>query len=241
LSRALTDIQADLTALGRPRFPTSPTPIALADFRDRLQAWRLHSPDGDARYEALLAEWEAYEARQTQSREAGALASKYGVQLRLATAAAAPRDSGPMALAQEWWAGTKPWLVMLGATGVGKSVAAAWVLTRALEARQSALWVSAAELATRAGGFDGQTFATRLKGVELLVIDDIGTEHLTDFSRSVRDEVLMHRHEAMARTVLTSNLDGKAFGERLGVRMADRLRAACMSKAFAGPSLRGVA
>lgn len=241
MSRNLTDIQADLTALGRPRFPLSPTPAALADFRARLETWRMANPDGDARYEALLADWETYEARQTQNRESEALSARYGVQLRLATAAAAPRDSGPMALAQEWWAGTKPWLVMLGATGVGKSVAAAWVLTRALEARQSVLWVSASELAMRAGGFDGQTFALRLKGVELLVIDDIGTEHLTDFSRSVRDEVLMFRHEALSRTVLTSNLDGKAFAERLGVRMADRLRGACMSKAFAGPSLRGAA
>lgn len=241
MSRNLTDIQADLTALGRPRFPSSPTPTRLELWRNEVDLWRKHNPDGDARYEALLADWEAYEARQTQSREAAGLSSRYGVQLRLATAAAAPRDSGPMALAQEWWAGSKPWLVMLGATGVGKSVAAAWVLTRALEARQSVLWVSAAELAMRAGGFDGQTFAMKCKGVELLVIDDIGTEHLTDFSRSVRDEVLMFRHEALSRTVLTSNLDGKAFAERLGVRMADRLRGACMSKAFAGPSLRGAA
>ena len=241
MSRNLTDIQADLTALGRPRFPSSPTPTRLELWRNEVDLWRKHNPDGDARYEALLAEWEAYEVAQSRAREGVTTLARYGVQERLAKAAASPRDSEPMTLARTWWAGAKPWLVMLGATGVGKSVAAAWVLTRALEARQSVLWVSASELAMRAGGFDGQTFALKCKGVELLVIDDIGTEHLTDFSRSVRDEVLMFRHEALSRTVLTSNLDGKAFAERLGVRMADRLRGACVSKAFAGPSLRGVA
>lgn len=239
--RPLTEIQADIAALGRPRFPLSPTPETCAEFRGRLQAWRDVNPDGDARYEILLAEWDAYEKAASASATAKTQLERAGVPNRAANTMAGLRDTPALILARAWWASTKPWLVMLGSTGVGKSVAAAWCVRQAVEARQSALWVSAAEFATKAGGFDGQPFASRCKGVDVLVVDDIGTEHQTDWARAVRDEVLMFRHEAELRTVLTSNLDGKAFSERLGVRMADRLRAACMSKAFAGPSLRGVA
>ena len=199
------------------------------------------NPGGDERYQTLLDERDACEARHQANRALEASLTRAGVPSRVLAVAMAPRPEGPVVLAREWLQSGKPWLVLLGSTGVGKSVAAGVACVEAAQAGASVLWLPAAELATRAGGFDGQTFALRCKGVGLLVVDDFGTEHASDFARSVMLEVLMHRHENGERTVVTSNLAGVDFAKRIGSRMADRMRNAGRSKEFAGPSLRGAA
>lgn len=237
--RATDAVWADIAALNRPRFPSSPTPGAIATWTAAIAEWRTANPGGDAAYEVLLSELDAIEKASSRAVAAKTLLERAGVPARAINAMASPLDTPALILAREWFATSLPWLVLMGGVGVGKSVAAAWCVRAALEARQSALWVTAAELAMRAGGFDGQTYALRLKGVDMLVVDDVGTENLTDFAKSVRDEVLAHRHEEGLRTVITTNLGGKEFGVRMGARLADRIRSACKAREFAGPSLRG--
>lgn len=240
--RPLDEVWADIRALERPSFPPMPTPRGLADWRTAIEAWRSERPEGDARYAALLAELDEVEAARraetTREEATRRWAESVGLPARTLKAALEAREEAPLALAREWLASPHPWLVLLGGTGTGKSTAAAWALLRCREVGQSCLWAPSSALAQRAGGFDGAPYADRCKGADVLVLDDFGTEHLTDWARSVVTDVLLHRHEAGARTVVTSNLAGEAFRTRLGARLADRVRSACKAREFSGPSLR---
>jgi len=236
--RTYDEINADIAALGRPAFPVIPSLVALGRWGHAIAEWRNNNPDGDARWELLLRELDDLEVARAAARRTESLGgSAAGIPSRTLTAALDPKPTPALAFALEWWAGEQPWCVMLGATGVGKSTAAAVVALKAC-AQKSTLWVPAAELAVRAGGFDGVAFGRRVKSVDLLVLDDVGQEHASDFARSVMAEVLMHRHENGERTVLTSNLTWQAFSARMGLRLADRIRSAARVSEFAGRSLR---
>lgn len=127
------------------------------------------------------------------------------------------------------------YLLLVGATGVGKSVAAAWVLQQFAQRypwdsqptrgeRQPALFVEARQL-TRLSNFDAQQTAwlEELTAVQLLVLDDIGDEG-TDAGRNALIDLCITRGDRGRRTVLTSNLTGETFKTRYGVALADRIR-----------------
>lgn len=236
--RTREEVLADLAALDRPRFPYPPTPAALERFWCAVAMFRAAKPNGDERYEALLAELNALDA--PAPKRPGSTLEALGVPERTARAAENPRNEEPVRVVTLWGQGSLPWCLLLGATGAGKSVAAAVGLKAAYECGHSCMWLPSSELTHRAGGFDGQQFADRVKHVEVLVLDDVGVEHQSDFARSVFSEILLHRHEDGGRTIITSNLDKKGVAARLGPRLTDRMRGANVSREFNGPSLRGV-
>jgi DNA replication protein DnaC len=58
-----------------------------------------------------------------------------------------------------------------------------------------------------------------------LVVDDLGTEMQSEkgpFAGAFQD-LIRRRHADDARTVLTTNLDGKTFKTRYGARVLDRI------------------
>ncbi|MGV3625830.1 MAG: ATP-binding protein [Archangium sp.] len=137
-----------------------------------------------------------------------------------------------------WLAGPALWLLLLGSTGTGKSGAAGHAAHRSLRSGRSIAWHEAPGLARLAGGFGNEAAMAQLKRVDLLVVDEFGTEHQSGFADSVVFELLHRRHEDARRTVLTSNLDAQALGERLGRRLFDRIRSSCVLAVVEGPSLR---
>ena len=102
-------------------------------------------------------------------------------------------------------------------------------------------WVSSAGFATLAGGFKAVEEAERLRHIDVLVVDDFGTEHLSEFAETVFFEVMAARHENETRTIFTHNLTRENFRKRLGSRLADRIATACVYVECAGPSMRGEA
>jgi DNA replication protein DnaC len=234
---------ADLAALDRPRCPLFATPTSAAHlmWRAQLGAWVLANPDGNDRYEALLralGELEEAEARARADRERLRSWGERHVPRLIAAALASVRDTQALQMAGAWLNQPKPWLVLLGAPGTGKSVAAAWALRRCFENGDTVAWQSAATIATRAGGFNGEELATRLRGVDVLAVDDLGAEHDSDWGRSVLREVLQSRHDDGLRTIVTSNLFGAEFRGHIGTRLADRVRGQCLAAELRGKSLR---
>lgn len=225
----------ELRALGRPVMVWA-TQKAIATWRAELDAWRATHPGGEERYCELLAEIEALE--KARPARATLWAERAGIGDRLVEAVANLRDSQAVATVRRWQTSGKCWCVLMGSTGTGKSVAAALALRDAFAAGESVAWVQSADFARVAGGFDG--LAARLAAVDVLAVDDFGTEHLSDFAMSVLFGVLSARHEAKRRTVLTTNLRGQAFAARLGERLADRIRGECVTADLVGASLRDV-
>lgn len=141
----------------------------------------------------------------------------------------------------------RPFLVMVGAVGVGKSDAAANALMTVRSAARwvnvlvdgqpmqvpigaappTAGWVHAFEL-VKASTFDGEFWA-KVQRPELLVIDDLGTMPLDSKGYAVANlsNLLCYREAQDAKTLITANLTWEEFeadyltgpGERVRDRM----------------------
>jgi DNA replication protein DnaC len=75
----------------------------------------------------------------------------------------------------------------------------------------------------------------------LLVIDEIGVQHGTDFERTVLFEVINGRYEQRKPTVIVSNLGMADLRHCLGDRAVDRLREGGLAVLFRWASARGEA
>lgn len=91
--------------------------------------------------------------------------------------------------------------------------------------RKGVYRVSALDLAKNVAG--DPTYFNRIKNQELLFIDDIGTEPASVKSwgneYSPVTELIYARYDKQLFTIATSNLKDEDFGDRYGVRIADRL------------------
>jgi DNA replication protein DnaC len=256
-TRPLDAIQSDVEALARPRFPFSALgartgqlgPLggqlenSMALWRAEIAAWRATYPDREERYEALLAEMDAAERSIAEDRARREAIKAWGARhlpRRVAAVLEAGADESIRAIdaAKRWLESPKPWLVLLGSSGQGKSISAAWALRRCAEKGATVAWAQADTLAVLAGGFGGEERAERLRHVDVLVMDDVGTEHQSEFARSVMRGILQARHEDLLRTIVTSNHAGAEFRETVGVRLARRIRDECVAVELTGEPLK---
>lgn len=142
------------------------------------------------------------------------------------------------------------WFVLLGTTSQGKTVAATYAARELMRrfglrlrpngvAVQDAVFVRAATLA-RLSLYDSQdrAFFELLCAVKLLVLDDLGTEHLADTTKAHLEELFDTRYAERLHTIITSNLDAAAFRARYGPRIAERIKQVSVISSGKGPSLR---
>lgn len=133
-------------------------------------------------------------------------------------------------------------VVLLGGCGCGKTLAAVAWLRQWVFANKNpygARFLTAPELA-RIERFDEQKMKELTK-LNRLVIDDLGTEFADTRGAfaSLFDEVTNARHSSKKPTVVTTNLDVKAFTERYGQRIVDRIRESGAFNGCGSESLRG--
>lgn len=129
--------------------------------------------------------------------------------------------------AAQAWLGSqsaaKPCLVLAGATGRGKSVAAAWVA-----AELGGVWLTCQRAARLFGAAFGPQYEQQNAALDAhtLVVDDVGSEvdDLAPRMCAALIELLEQRKEARYRTVITTNLAGADFKARYpDVRLMSRL------------------
>lgn len=159
-----------------------------------------------------------------------------GVPARLISAALEHNDptTNAMATAIKFWESDKWALLLAGKSGRGKSVAAAWVLSRST---RECYWINAQEMS--ANVFKDEWFA-RVSSCHVLVIDEIGAEYASDKGPMVAmfDSLMNERWGKNLRTVITTNMDRDGFVSRYGDRVWSRLRDG-MAVQVAGEDLRG--
>ncbi len=125
----------------------------------------------------------------------------------------------------------KPFVVLLGGSGTGKSVTAAELLERtARKTGKVPVWINCAELMLEIRAtFDQRSKETEAEIVKrhyklpLLCLDDLAAEKVSDFSVSTLYIIINHRGEYNLPTIITSNLTLPQISEQLGERIADRL------------------
>jgi DNA replication protein DnaC len=125
----------------------------------------------------------------------------------------------------------KPFTVILGECGHGKSVTAADAVEAiAVKTGKIPLWMNCAEMLLEIrASFDQRSKETeaglvkRFSAVEILALDDLAAEKISDYSIATLYLILNRRGEYGRPTVITSNLDLEAIAARLDDRIANRL------------------
>lgn len=134
--------------------------------------------------------------------------------------------------------------------GTGKTIACAWlmenirprqVLGRAFTTDQHPRMIHATELAELAYK-DSEAEILALRGTQMLVIDDLGTERLdrADIFQVFFGGLMNARYGAAGLTAITTNLTTAEITERYGVRVFDRLRERAAWFDITHGSLRGM-
>lgn len=218
--RPLSEIEADLASLGRPRLQNFTDALKLArggmpDFSEGLALWIQDNPEKNRQWKHLRAEYDA--AAEAADARAMAIAEADRLLVRLAgivgdkalesipAAMREPHEGMRAALAFE---DSPAWsLTLLGGVGTGKTVPAAYLAKRYLERGDSLVWWRASSIAKGSlFGREAEERDKRASTAALLVIDDLGSELATGPWVANLEDVLGYRHAHNAKTVITGNL-----------------------------------
>ncbi|WP_329215128.1 ATP-binding protein [Streptomyces sp. NBC_01485] len=143
-------------------------------------------------------------------------------------------------------------LVLHGAIGSGKTHQAYGALRRIAEAgpkRFEMIATTAPDLygLLRPGGSEkgSEHELKRLCRIPLLLLDDLGTEKLSEFTEETTTRIVNHRYNESLPLLITTNLPVRTGGTaasdlvtRLGDRLASRLSQTATIVSFDGPDLR---
>lgn len=140
-------------------------------------------------------------------------------------------------LAQRDWPGAKFFLIIMGTTGTGKTIASGWALTQI-----PGLYIEAQRLCFLQKYQDEREKV----GVEyhrhltagLLVVDELGTEEDEERARMMYREVLNKRMKGRRPTIILGNGEAEQLKTRFDERTLDRIHARGMVRGLDGPSLR---
>lgn len=254
------ELEARIEALGRPGIQFASMSTVGASLRN-AKAWDAANPEKAAEYRALVAELEALTKRQEREqaerdrlekalRHMAVKLERSGIGERSLDAAQNAHETEALGVVRRWMPDNAlTWLVLCGDKGVGKSVAATWALVGVMRGGGTAARIDATRLATLSQFDAGAEELAWLKRVDMLLVDDIGTELLTDFARARMHELFEERHETYRRTILTSNLPWHTatrngvtlpgLEQRLGERLVDRIAQAGRTvQLSAGKSMR---
>lgn len=123
-------------------------------------------------------------------------------------------------------------LLLLGATGTGKTHYAWSVLRAVAETSTQLRWQMYTAADLYAGlrprdGEDSHGVFQRVADAHLLVLDDLGASKWTEWVEEITYRLINHRYEECLPSVFTSNLPPTELRDALGGRVASRLTEMC--------------
>lgn len=135
-----------------------------------------------------------------------------------------------------------PSLLILGATGVGKTWQAYGCLRFLAEQYGFNQWTatSYAEFtaAMRPSGKDPEGTLSTYREVPLLLMDDLGAARISEFTEETTYRLIDARYSDMRPSIFTSNLTPQELSESLGGRIASRLQGMCRVVVLKGDDRR---
>lgn len=137
-----------------------------------------------------------------------------------------------------------PSLLLLGATGVGKTYEAYGAMRELAVSGVYAQWqvTTAADLyaALRPRhGIDSEAEFRKYRNARLLLVDDLGAERKpTEFTEEINFRLINWRYENHLPTLFTSNVNPAELNNRLGDRVTSRLAEMCQRVAMKGTDRR---
>lgn len=134
-------------------------------------------------------------------------------------------------------------LMFYGNTGTGKTFAAQCIANALIDKGIKVTYITAADLVAKFTDRDTpkEEFLNEISKTPLLIIDDIGAERDTGFSREQLNKAIDRRSDAEKPLIVTTNYslqDLDASTDEAQKRTFDRLRANCVPVAVVGASKR---
>lgn len=252
LEAAIASIGRPQPFIGRDRTDTEPRSIVdtlhgiqrnLRDLRD----WDAANPSKRIEWERLTQEFDALERREREVATSHRMASRAmevlehsGAGERSLQAATNPEAWPSLVATQKWFTEQPtPWMLVLrGNPGLGKTVAACWALRRAALQGEGVASRSVRAVASLSGFDAGSAELKMLQRTGLLVLNDLGREHLNEWGQATLFDLIDARYEANARTICTSNKSWDEMKTRLGEALVDRIRHGGRVIDLTGTSLR---
>lgn len=242
--KTIEQLETEIDAIGRPATVLAPIAALFANTKAKA-VWDAANPAGRERYFALVGELQELRDEQQAANDKLFAAERrvkrlmrVGCGERSARASEEPRETPALAAVEGWLEKGKTWLLMAGAKGCGKTVAATWAVDHALNSGKTAAFRAVSAVGALSQYDAGAAEMERLREVHLLVLDELGVEFASDYAKSRFFELLDARHEGCLPTILTSNLGLTEASRRLGDRIADRINGDGSSFEFGGASLR---
>lgn len=149
-------------------------------------------------------------------------------------------------VAKEWVYSETPGLFLWGPVGTGKTHLAVSALL-AMRARSARRWigqfVSVLELLLKCrnsfrGGDSTEEILERLGMFGVLLLDDLGAEKPTEFSRETLGLIVDRAYREKSCIIVTSNFDFQGLAARIDDRTTDRLVELCQAVKLSGPNYR---
>ena len=133
-------------------------------------------------------------------------------------------------------------LLFWGNTGTGKSFTAQCIANALLDRQIPVKYYTAVQLVARLMEKENrEPFLASLRGTPLLIIDDVGAERDTPFSREQLCAVIDERSEARRPLIVTTNYtldEMRSCQDHAQQRLFDRITALCVPVAVIGESRR---
>ena len=128
-------------------------------------------------------------------------------------------------------------LYLYGSAGLGKTYLCSALAERAMKNGHSVLYYSAFEL-FRVAPSDMEELLSLLEEVDLLILDDLGTEYVSEYSAALFFHIVNARINAKKKTVISSNLNLTDLATTYSTRVASRIGGAYTLLPFFGKDLR---
>lgn len=135
-------------------------------------------------------------------------------------------------------------LFFTGGTGLGKTLLASCVAVEVAASGNSVALTTAFDAVRameerRFAAIQGEDKFEKLRNCDLLVIDDLGAEHINSFSIATLYNLITTRMTAGKKTILISKLTIDEIEAKYSEQFASRLRGEYISLSFVGEDIRG--
>ena len=137
-------------------------------------------------------------------------------------------------------------IFMTGPAGTGKTYLSACIAKSLMNSLHTVIYLSAGELFSLFGRFEFgrgdedemESRITLIGGCDLLIIDDLGTENLSEMNISTLFSVISRRLSAEKSTIISSNMNLKEINAAYGTRIASRIHGDYLVLPFFGTDMR---
>ena len=119
------------------------------------------------------------------------------------------------------------WLILHGGFGCGKTHLAAAIANQVINAGVPTMFLTVPDLLDwlrNSYSIEDTSFESRfeeIRTIQLLILDDLGTENATAWVREKIFQIINHRYLNRLPTVITTNLDLQRIEERISSRLQD--------------------